>query len=379
MEVICGTPKFKKFTREDHQSEWKNAQVGKLISTDEISDAKIFKYKLPDAKSKERMKILLDKAIEHCANSETKPQVVHIVSPMPINVIGRLRHLKRLGVKLIYSHTIARKYPKNILLKKFQKWKTCQVNKQYDAIIVPSNSLKEIISETNPNATIHIIPNGVDTDKFSPVGSKAEKIKLREKLNLPAEAILATHVGAVHPRKGTDLLVEAWSKLVAKHDNLHLVLIGPRYDQTREELKEFRYQIEQAIKLTGKQANIHFVGQIENVKDYLQASDMFVFPSKREGMPNAVLEAMATGLPVIVTPFIGLSDDFGRLGKEFLLTEREKSAIADTIKSILDDQDVSASLGKSARDWVVQTMNLEKSVRIHAALYKSLAQNQSIN
>ena len=206
--VICGTPKLKKFTQEDHQADWLNAKEGELISELEISKAKILKYKLPGKGAKNRTEVLLNKAIECCENQNTKPDVIHIIAPMPYGMLSKLRKLRVLGVKLVYSHTIARKYSANTFIERFQKWKVKKINKQYHSIIVQSASMRDIILETNPDANLHVILNGVDTDKFSPVASEQEKTNLREKLNMPLEAKIITLIGAVHPRKGTDILVE---------------------------------------------------------------------------------------------------------------------------------------------------------------------------
>lgn len=370
--VICGTPKLKKFTQADHQSDWVNAKEGKLISELEISKAKILKYKLPGKGAKNRTEILLNKAIECCQNQNTKPDVIHIIAPMPYGVLAKLNQLRVLGVKLVYSHTIARKYSPNIFVEKLQKWKVIKINKQYDSIIVQSESMKDIILETNREANIHVILNGVDTDKFSPVTSKVENNSLRQALNLPLEAKIITLVGAVHPRKGTDILVEAWSKLVARFPDLHLLVIGPRYDQTRVELNEFKQSIETTIKKSGKNANVHFLGQVESIEQYLKISDMFVFPSEREGMPNAVLEAMSTGLPIVLTPFVGLSHELGVADKQYLLAMRSSESVADKINLILEDEKLQQFLAENARHWIVARMNVATSVKSHFNLYAEL-------
>lgn len=370
--VICGTPKSKKFTQEDQQADWVSADDGELVSELEISKAKIFKYKLPGKGAKNRAQILLNKAIKYCEDQSAKPDVMHIIAPMPYGVLAELRRLRSTGVKLVYSHTIARKYSANTFIQRLQKWKVRKINKQYHSIAVQSESMKNIILETNPEANIHVIPNGVDTDKFSPAANDSEKAGLREKLNLPLDAKIITLVGAVHPRKGTDILIDAWSKLVMKLPDLHLVIIGPRYDQTRTELKEFKQSMESMIKNSDNSANVHFLGQVEGIEKYLQMSDMFVFPSEREGMPNAVLEAMSTGLPTVLTPFIGLSHELGMVDKEYLLAMRSAESVADKISLILDDKDLCQSLAEDARHWVVTKMDVAASVKSHFSLYTEL-------
>lgn len=367
--VICGTPKLKKFTEDDHQAEWLSAKDGELVSELEISKARILKYKLPGKGAKARTKVLLNKAIELCGAPNSKPDVVHIISPMPYGVIGELRQIKALGIKLIYSHTIARKVSNNLFTGRLKKWKTKKIIKLYETVIVQSESMKESILETNPDANLCVIMNGVDTDRFSPVSDESEKQSLRKELNLPVKAKFITLIGAVHPRKGTDILIKAWASLVIQKPDLHLLIIGPRYDQTRKELKEFSATMDEITRGSGKHKNVHFLGQIEGIEKYLKVSDIFVFPSAREGMPNAVLEAMSAGLPVVLTPFIGLSKELGTNNKEYLLAERSPDSVADKINLVLEDNDLSQTLANNARDWVVEKMDVATSVKLHAQLY----------
>ncbi len=369
--IICGTPKSKKFTEEDRKAEWLEYQDGVLVVEEHLENAKILKYKIPGKGVKRRSRILLEKAIDCFSEQATKPDIVHIIAPMPFQVIKQLKKMKNLGVKLIYSHTIVKDFSKNAFVRLMQKWKIKQVYMQYDHILVQSNELKDVIEEINSNSEVTVITNGVDTEKFSPVRNQEEKNQLRDRLGLPADATIITLVGAVHPRKGTDLLIEAWSYLVKDFPDLHVLLIGPRYDKIRDELKEFSNKIETIINNSERSDQIHFLGQIDEVAQYLKATDIFVFPSKREGMPNAVLEAMATGLPVILTPFSGLSDEFGQNNREYILVERSCEAVTSGISSVLKDNILFNTLAKKGREHVMDTMSISLSVQLHTDLYEN--------
>lgn len=363
--VVCGTPKTKKFTNDDRQADWLLASDGELVDDVVVNSARILKYKIPGASAKLRSKVLLEKILEICIKQEARPDIVHIIAPMPYQTIEQLKKIKSLGIKLLYSYTIAKNYSDNALIQLLQKWKVKQVLKQYDGIIVQSKVLSEIIRETNPKANISVIPNGVDTDKFSPVLNQEEKTFLRASLNLPADVTIIVLVGAIHPRKGTDLLIEAWSILVDKYPKLNLVLVGPRYDQVRKDLSNFKERMESLIAKSNHSSNVMFVGESDQVDLYLKASDIFVFPSEREGMPNAMIEAMSTGLPVIVTPFVGLSDEMGEDNKHFLLVNRTSNSLAESILNLLENKEAYKQFSCQARNWVMGNMQIAKSAEQH--------------
>ena len=201
VEVITGTPKLKKFTEEDKNENWHQKQNGELVDEYEIAGAKILKFKLPEKKSKVRKRILLDKAIQYCKNCTNKPDIIHVVSPMPPGLVSKLTELKKLGCKIILSYTIADNFPDNLIVRFIKKWKVWWVHKQYDFIIVPSLALKEFVLNINSDAKVEVISNGVDTKKFKPV-IEIEKKKLREKLNLSTEASYLISVGGlfIHAR-----------------------------------------------------------------------------------------------------------------------------------------------------------------------------------
>ena len=371
VEVITGTPKLKKFSEQDHVADWRKAKDGELVSVQKIEFAQIFQYKLPEVGSVKRSQLLLDQVIVRCENDQVKPDVIQLLIPLSIKTISRLKRIKATSTPVVFSYALAHTFSKNFAIANLQKWRIRRVYKYFDCVITASSVLKDLVCGVAPETCVEVIPNGVDINKFKPINDQSEKQSLRIKLNLPEDAIIISLIGAIHPRKGTDLLISAWSDQANK--NLHLLLIGPRFDLIRSELCEFKKKIKDLIEESGFPGNVRFTGAVENIADYLKASDMFVFPSKKEGMPNAVLEAMATGLPTVLTPFVGLSEDFGEAGKEYLLTNRSSDAISSAIKSILKDDRSRIALGSNARNWVVNTMQLEKSVRLYANVYSSLA------
>jgi glycosyltransferase involved in cell wall biosynthesis len=140
---------------------------------------------------------------------------------------------------------------------------------------------------------------------------------------------------------------------------VHLVFVGPRKDLENPALKDFRARLEQLISDSSAPGQVHFAGLVENVESYLHASDVLVLPSQREGMPNSVLEAMACGVPVIITPFLGLSDDLGKPGEQHLLADFSPDSLAEELRRLLQDPGLRDRLAASALQWIRQTMALK--------------------
>jgi len=171
---------------------------------------------------------------------------------------------------------------------------------------IKSNLLAEGILENK----IVKISNGVDINKFYPVSDK-NKIELRKFLNLNQKFTII-FVGGLTANKRISEIVEATKFLLDQGYNLQLVIVGP--DRSNgviiNSIKEF-------IRSNDIGEHIIIVGKTERPELYLQASDIFVLPSKREGMANALLEAMACGLPCIVTEISGsrelIENDFNGL------------------------------------------------------------------
>jgi glycosyltransferase involved in cell wall biosynthesis len=120
-------------------------------------------------------------------------------------------------------------------------------------------------------------------------------------------------------------------------------------------------------------ASVRFVGYRRDVSEFLQAADAFFFPSDREGVPNAVLEAMACGLPCVLTPFFGSSTQLGVAGEHFVLSERTPHALADTMRTLAGwSPERRAALGAKARQLMVATMSMDHAVDVHCQLYRRL-------
>ena len=159
-----------------------------------------------------------------------------------------------------------------------------RILKSLDQVVSVSESCKSQLAEKN--LLTECIPNGVDVDLFCPLDDQARS-KLREKLGLPLDKEIWLSVGHLSERKDPMMIVRSFKKLLDLNPHQVLVFIGSG-------------PLEASLR-TDESDSVRFLGRVDNPVAFLQASDYFISASKAEGLPNSVLEALATGLPVCLS------------------------------------------------------------------------------
>ena len=308
---------------------------------------------------------------DYCLQRDNRPDVIQFLS-LPIWSLPWLIRLRCTHIPLVFTHTLLGQMSARPWKRRLQRLYWRLPFQLMDCVVVSSGVMRDALRDIGVTTRIEVIPNGVDLKRFRPVASPHMRNTLRRQLGLDPTAELILFVGPIVPRKGVDALVEAWSLLGRKRPRAHLVLVGPRSDEIRPSLSDFRAKIKALLASSGAQDRVTFTGPVNNVEAYFQAADVFVFPSRREGMPNVVPEAFGCGVPSVLTPFIGLPDEFGRPGEHYVLVERTPEALAMSIAAMLDDPERRQQLGRRARKWVEAQMDVEKSLDRYASLYHEL-------
>lgn len=230
-----------------------------------------------------------------------------------------------------------------------------EILKKYAEMIAVSLETLEELKEHGFNLNrIELIPNGVDINEFKPV-SIDEKIKQKKSLGISSDTIVATYVGICDKRKGTDLLIKAWRRIVLEHKNVLLLLVGPVPD------KEFEREMKKYIDTESLGNNIKIYGKQKTVLPFLDSSDLFVFPSSREGLPNALMEAMAKGLPCVSRPIGGVIDLI-KHGKNGLLCKGNDDQLVENLEKNIVKLIENPMLRKQLRDEAVKTIQNEYSL-----------------
>jgi glycosyltransferase involved in cell wall biosynthesis len=190
------------------------------------------------------------------------------------------------------------------------------------------------------------IPNGVDTSVFTPVKYREE---LRRYL-LNDKEILIVNVGRIHPDKNQLLLLVALKELVynRSYKNIKLVIIGPITGSFREKRKNNPYYqlLLRYIERYSLKEYVKFLGEVpkkEEIAQILASCDIYVHPSIVEGFPLAILEAMASGLPIIALnkPFY---EGYLLHGYNALLTPEDPYLLASAIQALIEEQNLRKKL-----------------------------------
>jgi glycosyltransferase involved in cell wall biosynthesis/Ser/Thr protein kinase RdoA (MazF antagonist) len=197
------------------------------------------------------------------------------------------------------------------------------------------------------------LPNGVETGDIIP--------KAAYELHEPARLVF---VGRLHPQKGVDTLLQACQQLHQQYNGrLQLQLFGE--GPLRQELILLAKKLEIAD-------IVHFMGQTDQVMSYLQQADIFVLPSRAEGISNALLEAMAVGLPAVVSRIPGNVDLIEHEKNGLLFTVDDPDSLAKSLLTVLTQPDCRERLGRNARQRVEDHFSLSYVADRYITLYQTL-------
>lgn len=210
-----------------------------------------------------------------------------------------------------------------------------------------------------PAAKLKRIPNGVDTERFRPA-DPPHRAELRGRLGIGPDEAAVLFVGRTEKVKNLDVLLAAWPSVVRRSPSARLLVAGDGAE--RAALQE----------RAAAMATVRFLGARDDAAELYAAADLFVLPSHREGVSNALLEAMATGLPVVVSRAGGNPTVVGEGRAGVLLEADDAGAWAEAIASLLADPDRRRRLGEAARRRVTERFSIVSVSERYRALCANL-------
>jgi sugar transferase (PEP-CTERM/EpsH1 system associated) len=210
-----------------------------------------------------------------------------------------------------------------------------------------------------PPHKVTTIQNGVDLSRFGHL----ERYPARLRLELSGDSVVVGTVGRLDPVKDQAGLIRAFATLAPSHPEAVLVIAGDG---------PCRPALTRLIEDLGMASRVHLLGARPDVPAVLAAMDLFVLPSIAEGISNTILEAMASGLPVVATRVGGNPELVEHGVGGALVPAQEPAALAAAMAAYLDEPGIRALHGKSSRQRAAERFGLERMCSAYAGLYRDL-------
>lgn len=243
-----------------------------------------------------------------------------------------------------------------------------KIFKQSDAVVCMTEEIRRELELVGlEEQRVACIPNGVDCNKFRRENDEEKRQLFRRNLGMPESAKVVLFTGRLVRRKGVDILVEAWGQLEKSTTGLYLLILGSGTDQddsVEAELKK--------LKNTLGLNRLIFLGASDSPELFLANSDIFVFPSRQEGFPNALMEAMAAELAVIVTRIGGNVDLVDENENGFFFEKDNVQELIVCVKNNYLNNGELRRIGLAARKKMMETYSFDFVSGYYGVLYHKI-------
>jgi glycosyltransferase involved in cell wall biosynthesis len=242
------------------------------------------------------------------------------------------------------------------LYNRFIRWITRGIAERVERIICVNKDYLPVLKGwgIDPKKLV-FIPNGVDTERFSPGRSKIKE-------NFKGKKVIV-YFGRLHFQKNVHLLIKSMEYIKKEIDNVKLIIIGDGPDYNN--LKKMSAKYGDDIIMTG------YLRKDEELVDYLRGADIAVFPSRGENASFTIMEAMACELPVISSDVGNAGEILGE-GRGIVFKEYNEKELAEKCVYLLKNEKIAREIGKKAREYVKKNHGWEKISKRTEELYKEI-------
>ena len=213
--------------------------------------------------------------------------------------------------------------------------------------------------ESIPPEKITLVPNAIDLRRFSP--GLVTRQEVRAKFGLPSHAPVVAGVGRLNPQKNFSLFLDVAKALAAKFPEVRFLLAGegPEESMLREKARQL-----------GLADRVHFAGYVADSREVYVAADLLLMPSRFEGLPMTLLEAMAMGLPVVASKLDGIAEVIAD-GHEGLLVESgDAGGFAESASRLLENPALGSEFAANARKKIEARFSVERMTSAVEAIYE---------
>jgi len=249
--------------------------------------------------------------------------------------------------------------------KRWHLWLQRRLMGRFDRFVCVSESVAGHARERGAidSDKLIVIPNGIDAAAYA-----VDRSTDLTALGVPEGKRAIVCIGRLNRQKGIDVLIDAAPSFLARLPEHELLVVGEG---------PWRGRLEARAAASGVAKRIHFCGYRNDVPEILAACELLVLPSRWEGMPNVILEAMAGGLPVVASDVEGIAEVLGPLAPEQTVPPLDTGALASHVAGILEHRGAAERLGAANRARVEKHFSLSAVVDAYERLYRSLVSRDS--
>jgi len=303
--------------------------------------------------------------IWHLLCNTKKKDIIHSHGAVAMGAIGRIISILRGAKNVVKIASAGRilKYKNKIF-----GMMMLSFFKQSDAINGMTEEIqKELENIGTPTKTIFSITNAVNGKRFQPYTQKQRMTwKIQKSLDPSTPVIL--FMGRLVPEKGLFILLDAWRRVIQSYPQAHLIILGSGFGQAVSIETQLKRKVEnEAI------ANITFEGETESPESYLGTADIFAFPSRHEGFPNALLEAMASGMAIVASDIGGVVELIENDKTGLLFPSGNDKILADKIIYFLEHPKIRYRMALQARRHVLKNYSFEKIAKQYMETYQQIS------
>lgn len=309
---------------------------------------------------------------------EVKPDIVHVHTPIA-SVLGRIA-AKLANVKDVIYTAHGFYFHENMPSKKYklffniEKWTGrlftdfIFTQSEEDYILAKSHNF---LSRKKNNNYLHI-SNGIDiTERFNIKNFDIEqKNHINKTLDISENSVTLAFIGRLVKEKGILDLIRAFD-IVSEQYEVNLIVMGSPPKSERDQ------SLSDLIK-GNKRKNVHFLGSVKNVEDYLYASDIFILPSYREGMPRSIIEAMALENAIIATNIRGSREEVIDNHNGFLVNLSSPEEIAEKIITLINEKELLRKMKISSFNDAIKKYDEEEVVRKQINIFKKVSNQNEV-